>query len=51
MKGLSITDAPSKPTVLEIAAHVTRYLMGLDVPEDTKREALRMATQEFEEGE
>ncbi|WP_436663581.1 hypothetical protein ACOALA_03975 [Alicyclobacillus acidoterrestris] len=42
-------DAPSKPTVLEIAAYLTRYLMGLDVPVDTKREALQMAVQEFEE--
>ncbi|MFB5193117.1 hypothetical protein [Alicyclobacillus fastidiosus] len=42
------TGNETAPTVLEIAACVTRYLMGLDVPEDTKREALRMAAQEFE---
>ncbi|MFB5189047.1 hypothetical protein [Alicyclobacillus fastidiosus] len=42
-------DTSNAPSVLEIAAFVTRYLMALDIPDEAKREALRMATQEFEE--
>ncbi|GMA64733.1 hypothetical protein NZD89_05100 [Alicyclobacillus fastidiosus] len=46
---MSQVDAPSKPTLLEIAAYVTRYLMALDIPDEAKREALIMVADEFEE--
>ncbi|GEO26261.1 hypothetical protein AAC03nite_20460 [Alicyclobacillus acidoterrestris] len=41
----------SPPSAREIAGEIMRYLVFLDVPEETKREAVRLIADEFEEGE